>query len=64
MITTKFSDGKMTIDFSSTMFFHEMMICPSEKRKEFMDRITARDGEWLFNFCVDNFGSKIFHVEK
>jgi|WetSurSiteA1Bulk_404760.scaffolds.fasta_scaffold540485_1 hypothetical protein len=64
MITTKISDGKITIDFSSTMFFEEIMKCPSDKRTEFIDHIKSNDSEWLFGFCADNFGSKIFHFEK
>ena len=64
MITAKLNDSKVTIDFSTTMFFHELMLCPSDKRLEFISHIEKKDGEWLVKFCIDTFGSKIFYFEK
>jgi hypothetical protein len=64
MITVKKENEKLVIDFSTTMFFEEIMKCPSEKRNELIEHIKKTDSKWLFDFCVENFGSKIFYFEK
>ena len=64
MLTVKQKDDhKLEIDFSSTMFFQEMLACPSSLRDEFIHHIEEQDSEWLFKFCVDNLGSKVFTVK-
>jgi hypothetical protein len=63
MITAKNENGRILIDFSSTMFFEEIMKAPSETRKELIEHIKLQDNEWLFKFCIKHFGSKIFFIE-
>ena len=63
MVTVKTENGKLTIDFSSTMWFHETILCPSEHRKELHELIEKKDNEKLFRFCVKHFGEKIFYFE-
>jgi hypothetical protein len=63
MINVKSQNGTFVVDFKTTMFFEEMLKCPSNKRKEFIEHIEKKDAEWLFRFCIENFGDKIFHFE-
>jgi hypothetical protein len=52
------------INFKKTMFFEEMIRCPSGKRKELQRLVEGRNEKKLIAFCEKHFGKSIFRKEK
>lgn len=60
MVTVRETQKGVEIDFTSTMFFHEMMLVPSEKRDELVKLVAEKNNSKLFEFLLNNIGAEIF----
>jgi len=56
-------DGKPTlsVDFSSTLFFHEMFLVKGQKKDQLQKLVEERNLPELFSFLLREIGAEIFY---